>query len=157
VKITFKTTYDAGKLAKAMPKIIRTYLSESILSYEKGSKEAIEESKFTPYAPIAKSTINVRKKGLSPNAKYKKTSSIKPLEHTGRLKKSIKAFKRGLKFNKYGIYHLEAHKVAPSGVADRLGFTGKGVPKRYWLKSDEKLNQDAILAFQRRIRKNFKK
>ena len=85
--IKFDIDYDADKLAKSMPKMIRKYMNNSLTSIHKGSKEALKSGKFTP---ISEATEFIRKKGFSPNAGYKKTSSTKPLRHTGNLFRSLK-------------------------------------------------------------------
>ena len=105
MKIEFEITYDANKLARKIPKIIREYLNDGLDSLKKGSKKAIKDGNF---APLGEFTKFARKEGLSPKSGHKKTGSIKPLRYTGDLFRSITSKKRGheLIFNEYGIYHL---------------------------------------------------
>jgi hypothetical protein len=105
MKIEFDITYDAGKLSKKIPKMVREYLNDGLDSLKKGSKNAIKSGKF---APLGEFTKFARKEGLSPKSNYKKTGSKKPLYYTGDLFRSITSKKRGheLIFNEYGIFHL---------------------------------------------------
>ena len=104
MKVEFEITYDSAKLAKQMPKMIRKYLNDGITSLGKGSKEAIKKGNFKPIRDFTKF---VREEGLSGRTGVK-TSSDKPLRHSGELFRSIKINKKdkSLEFNKYGMYHL---------------------------------------------------
>ena len=108
MKIKFDITYDAGKLQKEMPKMIRKYLNDSITSLGKGSKKAIRGGNFQPISDFTKF---VREEGLSGHH-GQQTSSDKPLRHSGELLRSIKVSKRdkSLEFNEYGMYHLGMKK-----------------------------------------------
>ena len=183
MKIEFNITYDAGKLAKEMPKIIKEFLGNSAIAFEKGSKDAIKEGKFDK---IGEFTKIAREKGLSPNAGkkgYHKTSSIKPLNHSGELLKSIKALPKSqtLKFNEYGKHHLGettvtargqeeldnfvksqdskdgiAYKITKNSFTQGYGIVGKSVPIRFWLKYDEKTGESGLNIFKSRMRGAFK-
>ena len=85
MRVEFEITYDAGKLAKQMPKMIRKYLNDGITSLGKGSKEAIKKGKFEPISDFTKF---IREEGLSGKSGVR-TSSDKPLRHTGELFRSI--------------------------------------------------------------------
>ena len=104
MRVSFEITYDADKLAKQMPKMIRKYFNDSITSLGKGSKNAIKKGNFKPISDFTKF---VREEGLSGKTGAT-TSSKKPLRHSGELFRSIKVNKRdrSLEFNKYGMYHL---------------------------------------------------
>ena len=177
MKIEFEITYDAGKLAKQMPKIIKDFLGNSALAFEVGSKKAIEAGNFDK---IGEFTKIARKEGLSPNAKFKKTGSTKPLRHTDKLLKSIKALpkSRTLKFNEYGRHHLGkgvitargavdiggikeksgiAYKIVKNKFTSRFGIVGKNVPVRYWLKYDEETGKSGLKIFKSRMRGAFRK
>ena len=108
MKIKFDITYDANKLKKAMPKMVREYLNDGIISLEKGSKGAIMKGKFEPLSEIKKF---IREEGLSCHNAVR-TSSNKPLKHSGRLYRSIKTRKKdkSLEFMEYGKYHLGMDK-----------------------------------------------
>ena len=184
MKIEFEVTYDAGKLAKEMPKIIKDFLGNSAVAFEIGSKKAIEGGKFDKIGDFTKIA---REKGLSPNAGkkgYHKTSSTKPLRHTDRLLKSIKAFpkSRTLRFNEYGKHHLGksvvtakgqeeldnfikdqdnkdgiAYKIAKNNFTERFGLVGKSVPIRFWLQYDKKTGESGLKMFKSRMKEAFRK
>jgi len=181
MKVEFDITYDAGKLAKEMPKIIKDFLANSAVAFEIGSKKAIKEGNFDK---IGEFTKIAREKGLSPNAKFKKTSSTKPLRHTDRLLKSIKAFpkSRTLRFNEYGKHHLGksvvtakgqeeldnfikdqdnkdgiAYKIAKNNFTERFGLVGKSVPIRFWLQYDKKTGESGLKMFKSRMKEAFRK
>ena len=105
MKINFEITYDANKLARKMPKMIREYLNDGLDSLKNGSKKALKDGNF---APLGEFTKVARKGGLSPKSNHKKSSSKKPLRYTGELFRSISSRKRdrSLEFAEYGIYHL---------------------------------------------------
>ena len=65
MKIEFDITYDAGKLQKAMPKMIREYMNGALSSLFKGSKDAIKGGKFEK---LKQSTLDIRANGTSPNS-----------------------------------------------------------------------------------------
>ena len=154
MKISYKVTYDAGKLANEMNGMVWDYIGKMASAYERGSKDAIAGGGFKK---IQDSTKMVREKGLSPNANRKKSGSIKPLEHTGRLKRSIKAQKRSIKFNRYGLVHLKRHKIKYSSFAKKIGFIGKDVEERLWFKADKEMLSKSYSTFKKNLKKNFKK
>ena len=132
-----KITYNAGKLARQMPKIIQKHMGRYARSSEKGAKEKIDSGKLRPLKDI---TIKKRKaKGIT---------GTKPLYETGALHRSIKGRSDGvLTMVKYGIHH---HR----------GFTnnkGTEVPPRPYIAPSEKTILKAFDAFRKNVRKAFKK
>lgn len=117
MKITIKTNFDFGKLAREMPKIIREYKTEYAKGTEEGSKQNIDKG-LQPN--LKTSTLEVRK--------ARKISGKKPLKATGALYNSIKSNSSQLKFLEYGQYHRE-------------GYTPKKVP----YKPITKIKNDKIL------------
>ena len=113
MKITIKTNFDFGKLAREMPKIIREYKTEYAKGTEEGSKQNIDKG-LKPN--LKTSTLEVRK--------ARKVSGKKPLKATGALYNSIKSNSSQLKFLQYGQYHRE-------------GYTPKKVPLK--VKNDKVL------------------
>jgi len=99
------------------------------------------------FAPLSETTIFIRERGLSPNSGYTKTSSKKPLVHTGNLLNSIKETETGVSMAHYGKYHLEDQTISPNGFTNwfykryRLDSSyprgvrldGRSVPKRDFL------------------------
>lgn len=179
MKIEFEVTYNAQKLEDNIKDIIKETVNSLGNSFVEGSKKAIEKGNFQP---ISEFTKMIRQNGYSPNAGKKKTSSVKPLQHTGRLLKGIKQLKNGdMSVHKYGLYHLpddifdlseesvvsqvSATKKAKSGTAYKIvknNFTleyphiiGKNVPIRNWFQMDKKLATKAISRFHKLISKNF--
>ena len=184
MKVKFEITYDASKLAKQMPKMIRKYLNDGITSLGKGSKEAIKKGKFKPISDFTKF---VREEGLSGKTGTR-TSSDKPLRHSGELLRSIKIRKKdkSVEFNKYGMYHLGMDKGETfditledfksqagkgSGTAYRIkankwtefiddnygiNVANKSVPIRDWLQFDKSIKTTAKEFFDA-LDKNFKK
>ena len=180
MRVEFEITYDAGKLAKQMPKIIKDFLGNAALAFEVGSKKAIESGNFKP---IGEFTKIAREKGLSPNAGKKgfaKTGSTRPLQHSKELLNSIKALPKSqtLKFNEYGRHHLGKGVITARGAVDIGGIkeksgtaykivknrfssyhntVGKNVPVRYWLKYDEETGKSGLKIFKSRMRGAFRK
>tara|TARA_R110000824_G_scaffold111491_1_gene259975 strand:- start:1623 stop:2177 length:555 start_codon:yes stop_codon:yes gene_type:complete len=184
MKIKFDITYDVNKLKKAMPKMVREYLNDGIISLEKGSKEAIMKGKFKPISDVTKF---IREEGLSGHSAVR-TSSNKPLKHSGNLYRSIKARKKdkSLEFMEYGKYHLgmdkgetfdltldsskkqfgsgsgEAYRIKRNKFTKwfndvyRIDLAGKSVPIRDWLQFDSKIHKIAD-EFYKKLDKNFAK
>ena len=156
MKITFKTTYDAGKLASAMPKIIHKYLQTAVRSSVKGAKERIDKGLSTP---LSGSNIEIRK--------MRGRTGTKPLYETGALHKSIEIFKgqreNFIKMNKYGIYHQRGYKTVKNRFTKWYHReTGKEigkkvVPARPFIMPSEKDITPAFEVLRKGIRKNFKK
>ena len=179
MKIDFEITYDANKLARKMPKMIREYLNDGLDSLKNGSKKALKDGNF---APLGEFTKFAREKGLSPKSNHKKTSSKKPLRYTGELFRSISSKKRdrSLEFSEYGVYHLgikdageidivldnkkksvvgksgTAYKVVSNKFTDKYRIAGKNVPVRDWLRFDDKI-KDIKANFYKKLDNNFKK
>ena len=179
MKINFEITYDANKLARKMPKMIREYLNDGLDSLKNGSKKALKDGNF---APLGEFTKFAREKGLSPKSNHKKTSSKKPLRYTGELFRSISSRKRdrSLEFSEYGVYHLgikdageidivldnkkksivgksgTAYKVVSNKFTDKYRIAGKNVPVRDWLRFDDKI-KDIKANFYKKLDNNFKK
>ena len=179
MKINFEITYDANKLARKMPKMIREYLNDGLDSLKNGSKKALKDGNF---APLGEFTKVARKGGLSPKSNHKKSSSKKPLRYTGELFRSISSKKRdrSLEFSEYGVYHLgikdageidivldnkkksvvgksgTAYKIAPNDFTNYYKIVGKDVPVRDWLRFDDKI-KDIKTNFYKKLNDNFKK
>jgi len=92
LKLRIEVNYSFGKLGRAMPKIIKEYLSEYALGTEKGSKANIDRG-LQP--DIADSTKKRRHSG----------QSKLPLKKTERMYNSIKANKDTLNILQYGKWH----------------------------------------------------
>ena len=154
MKIGFKITYDAGKLAGEMPKIIDKYLRTAIRASVKGAKERIDKG-LSP--PLEKSTIDIRK--------ARGTGGTKPLYETGALYRSIKGTSEGINMNRYGIYHHKGFtpKKIPIKITKGekewfiLNRKGIKVPARPFIMPSEKDITPAFEVFRKGVRKALKK
>lgn len=137
MKVEFDITYDAGKLAKDMPKMIREYMNGALGSLFKGSKTALKTGSFEPISDFTKF---VREEGLSGHS-GQRTSSDKPLRHSGELFRSLKMKKKDkeLEFNKYGMFHLGMSKGETFDIEldDFAKQTGKGKGEAYKIKANK--------------------
>ena len=152
------TTFDFGKLAGKMPKIIEKHMQRTGRSSAQGAKEAISKG-LTP--PLKKSTIQIRKQ--------RGTGGTKPLFETGSLHSSIKSTKDGLEMNSYGIHHHYGFtpKQIPfilgqvSKKRDFIAFANKKkgikVPARPFILPSKKTILKSFDAFRKDIRKALKK
>ena len=120
MKLQIKTTFNFGKLANQMPKILEKHMQRTARSSAQGAKENISKG-LSP--PLKKSTIEIRKQ--------RGTGGTKPLFETGSLHKSIKGTSEGLEMLSYGIHH-------------QYGFTPKQIPfkiakgEQEWFKPNKK-------------------
>ena len=116
IKLITSVTFSFSKLKKKLDKEIPEIFQESREHIAKQWRKNIDNQKFTA---LAKSTKKRRKyKGYNsfyPNIKPKDTTTI--LKATGKFYDSIKATKKGIKFNRYGDRHVK----------------GDGVPRRNWM------------------------
>tara|TARA_R100000808_G_C2152587_1_gene162135 strand:- start:2076 stop:2546 length:471 start_codon:yes stop_codon:yes gene_type:complete len=156
VKLQIKTTFDFGKLASQMPKIIEKHTQRTARSSATGAREAIDKG-LAP--PLKKSTLEIRKK--------RGTGGSKPLYETGSLYRSIKGTSEGLQMNKYGIYH---HRGFKTGELTLMEFQGeeyetsaasmipkKKVPARPFIFPSKKTILKSFDAFRKDLRKALKK
>lgn len=105
MKLKTTVNFDFGKLADNLDNLLENYAHRVSVSSADRAKEAIDSGKFEP---LAESTREIREKGT----KYRpKTSSMKPLVHTGAFRDSIKGTKDGVEMLAYGAKHIKAHKT----------------------------------------------
>ena len=141
MKLQIKTTFDFGKLAKGMPKILEKHMQRTGRSSATGAREAIDKG-VSP--KLKKSTIDRRKKSG--------TGGTKPLYETGNLYRSIKAKGDILTMNDYGIKH---HKGFTTGVKSMI--KKKKVSARPFIKPDEQEILTVFDGFKRDLSRNFRK
>ena len=133
MKLQFKTTFDFGKLASQMPKILEKHTQRIARSSARGAREAIERG-VSP--KLKQSTLDRRKRAG--------TGGSKPLFETGELHRSIKGTSEGLEMNTYGLYHHQGHS--------------KGhFPARPFIQPSEKTILKSFDAFRKDLRKALKK
>ena len=133
MKLQIKTTFDFGKLARQMPKILEKHTQRTARSSATGAREAIDKG-VSP--PLKKSTISRRKRAG--------TGGSKPLFETGALHRSIRGTSEGLEMNTYGLYHHQGHS--------------KGhFPARPFIQPSERTILKSFDAFRKDLRKALKK
>ena len=115
----------------------------------------------------SKTTIDIRKKGISPKSGYIATGSTKPLIHTGRLRDSIKPKKGGVELFRYGAYHNAGYKTTHNAFTGRyfketgVQIANQNVPARPFIdrgilmKTKEK--EEVFKNFSRAIKQSLKK
>ena len=113
MKLKVKSNFSFAKLAKEMPGILEKYASKTGQGSAKNIKTSLEKGS---YKPLEESTKDIRRRGKSPNAKFMKTNSIKPLIHTGSLRNSIRVDKDGIKMNQYGKYQNDGYITKSSSM-----------------------------------------
>ena len=164
MKLQISTTFDFGKLASKIEKIIENYTT----NYSKGSASGIKQSLETGnFEPLSKTTLDIREKGLSPNAGHLSTGSPKPLIHTGRLRDSIKVKKGGLEMLKYGVYQNAGFTTKHNAFTGRyfketgIQLANQKVPARPFIDRgilmQTKESEEAFKKFSRAIKRSLKK
>ena len=126
MKLRIKSNFSFGKLARKMPGIMQELSKGAGKGAATGIKQALEKDK---YKDLEDSTIDIRRRGLSPSAGFMKTGSKKPLVHTGRLRDSIKQSKDGVQMNRYGQYQNDGIR----STSERSMIGGKTVPPRSFI------------------------
>ena len=164
MKLQVKTTFDFGKLSGKIEKIIENYSTNYGKASAVGIKQAIETG---TYKKLSETTIDIRKRGISPNAGEIATGSTKPLIHTGELLRSIKPKKDGVELFKYGLYQNEGYTTAHNAFTGAYyKETGKQlakqkVPARPFIDKGilmkTKENEEAFKKFSRAIKRALKK
>ena len=164
LQLKVETTFSFEKLANRIEKIIK----DMATNFGKGSAAGIKKALETgSYVPLSKTTIDIRKRGISPNAGGVATGSTKPLIHTGDLLRSIKAKKSGIEMFKYGVYQNAGFKTKHNAfTANYFKETGiqianQKVPARPFIDKGifmpSKENEEAFKKFSRDIKKALKK
>ena len=164
MKLQIKTTFDFGKLASKIEKIIEDTTANFSRAGAVGIKTSLETGTFEP---LSKTTLDIREKGISPNAGYLATGSTKPLIHTGRLRDSIKPKKGGIEMLKYGVYQNAGFKTKHNAFTGRYyketgkQLANKRVPARpfidrgIFMKTKE--SEEAFKKFSRAVKRSLKK
>ena len=156
MKLQIRTTFDFGKLARQMPKILEKHTQRTARSSATGAREAIDRG-VSP--ALEKSTLEIRKK--------RGTGGSKPLYETGALYRSIKGTSGGLEMLNYGLYHHRGYKTQGEEfmkfrggsyqTADASMIPNKKVPARQFIKTSERTILKSFDAFRKDLRKALKK
>ena len=119
--ITTKATsnFSFRKLADAFDEVFDDYMEDSYEDLAQSARDTIISGKGLK--PLSTGTKALRKRGFySRGKKIAPTSETRPLLHTGKLLRSIKATKEGVSMVGYAKYHLEEHEVVqPSKWVER--------------------------------------
>ena len=145
MQIKTRVTYDAGRLAKDMPKIIKGFLKYYTILTGDDIKDNIDRG-LSP--ALRDSTLEIRKRrGIAGN---------KPLFATGSLYNSIKLkqSKESAKIVmlKYGKSH---HEGFITGTESWI--PNKTVPARPFIQPKKETLKKAFKSFEKKIGKSFKK
>tara|TARA_R100001594_G_scaffold22917_3_gene44545 strand:- start:954 stop:1379 length:426 start_codon:yes stop_codon:yes gene_type:complete len=141
MKVTTKITYNAAKLASALPRIISKTTSRYARLSAKGAKKNIDRG-VKP--PLKQSTLNIRhNKGIT---------GTKPLYETGNLHRSIKAKGDTLTMNDYGFQHQHGFTTGASSAVPK-----KKVPARPFIEPDKQEILTVLDAFKKDISTNFRR
>ena len=158
MKLEIKSNFSFSKLANNLPKILVRHARRMTENSVQGAIENIDKG-LSP--PLKKSTLEIRK--------FRGRGGSKPLFETGRLKRSIKGTKDGIRMVEYGMYHQTGFtpKKIPfimcqvSKKRDFLAFAnnkkGIKVPARPFLFPSQKTISKSISAFKRDLRKGMRK
>lgn len=145
-QIEAKVTYDAGRLAKEMPKMIKKLLIDYTTETGKNVKSNIFEGKAKP--GLSQTTKDIRRK--------RGQLGSPPLFASGRLYNSIKVkeFKTtaSISMNLYGALHNKGYNTAPNSMIPR-----KKVPKREFITPKEGTFDRLVKNFGKNISQKFKK
>ena len=157
MKVTTKITYNAAKLAKAIPGMIENYIQGSGESTIKASRKRIDTINYISHdsnhpkrkgksdmQKLSDRTLALRAKNRLEGSSYAapKPGNI-PLKYTGNFYDSMEATKKGVKMLKYGWHHNE-------GKSDSILR-----PKREFF--EFKASKKADKNFEKELTKNFRK
>ena len=127
--MAFKTEVDANfsfnKLANAIDDVLDGYFADSYEDLAQTARDTITSGKGLK--PLSKGTKELRKKGHYGKNRKAPTNDMRPLHHTGKLLRSIKATKEGVNMVGYAKYHLDEHEV------EENAWTKKFTPNLHYL------------------------
>ena len=109
--ITTKATsnFSFRKLANALDDVLDGYFADSYEDLAQSARDTIISGKGLK--PLSKGTKELRKKGFYGKNRKLPTNDMRPLHHTGKLLRSIKATKKGVSMVGYAKHHLEEHEI----------------------------------------------
>mgnify|MGYP003132331845 CR=1 FL=1 len=127
MKLEIKSNFSFAKLSRKVDGIIENYIDKSKESLATSAREIIKSGKLKK---LSKGTLHIRKHGLS--NKRGKTSSTKPLIHTGSLLSTIRANEEGVEMADYGKHHLNDYQIVSNKWVDKFipNAVGTTVPAR---------------------------
>ena len=148
---SIEINFSFSKLLKNLDNILEENMYARKKIVVEYAKDVINSGKLPPNT---KATLEIRRKGSS--SKRGKSSSIKPLIHSGSLRANIKIVRDGISIPKYGIYHLKKHKISD---ASPWNTRGKTVVARNFLpftSTGKNLTKDMTVRFKKIERDLYK-
>ena len=148
---SIEINFSFGKLLKNLDNILEENMYARKKIVVEYAKDVINSGKLPENKP---STLEIRRKGSS--SKRGKSSSIKPLIHSGSLRANIKIVRDGISIPKYGIYHLKKHRISD---ASPWNTRGKTVVARNFLpftSTGKNLTKDMTIRFKKIERDLYK-
>ena len=156
MKLQIKTTFDFGKLARQMTKILEKHTHRTARSSATGAREAIDKGVLISPIDAMGFDMGGELKGLNDSTiairKKRGTGGTKPLYETGALYRSIKGTSEGLQMFKYGIYQ---HRGFTTGGNSMI--PNKRVRPSPFIQVSEKAILKSFDAFRKDLRKALKK
>jgi len=136
--ITTKATsnFSFRKLANALDDVLDSYVSNIYEDVAQDARDTITSGKGL--RKLKAKTQEKRKKGYYGKNKNMPTSDMRPLHHTGKLLKSIKATENGINVIGYAENHINGHFAGKSFVRPRNPF----FTQKENLKAGVKKNRD---------------
>ena len=109
--VTTKATsnFSFRKLSKALDDVLDGYFFNSYDDLAETARDTITSGKGLK--PLSPNTKKLRKRGGYGKNKKLPTNDMRPLHHTGKLLRSIKATKKGVSMVGYAKHHLEEHEI----------------------------------------------
>ena len=145
-QIEAKVTYDAGRLAKEMPKMIKKLLIDYTTQTGRNVKSNIFEGKVKP--SLSQTTKDIRRK--------RGQAGSPPLLASGKLFNSIKVKKgkntASISMFLYGALHNKGYNTASNSMIPR-----KKVPKRQFITPKKGTFDKLVKDFGKDLSKHFKK
>jgi len=104
-----KSNFSFRKLSNALDDVLDSYFADSYEDLAQTARDTITSGKGLK--PLSTGTKQLRKKGHYGKNKKLPTTDIRPLHHTGKLLRSIRATKEGVSIVEYAKHHLDEHEI----------------------------------------------
>ena len=114
MKVEIETTFSFKKLKDKIKPIVKRYRQRNLENLAELARENIKngvDASGQPFKALSENTLFIREKGLSRKARPRKSESTAPLIHSGKLLRSIKATKTGIRMKEYGTFHFEDRDI----------------------------------------------
>ena len=141
MKLEVKVNFDFGKLANAIPELIKQYTSDYARESAEGSKSIIDSGALQPLGVVAQ---KMRKNEGFPVAP--------PLKKTGKLYKSIKQKGDKVQMLAYGLLHNDGHKTHPKSAIPNVDVVARPFIKPV-IKTRKKIGANFLKNIRKALRK----